>query len=342
MSEKFCIFCGKQPKNKNQEHIVPQWLIKMTGREKSDIFSLYPDAEKHIPFIRFTFPACTECNSKYSKMEAAVKPVLENILYGKTITGADASLLMDWFNKVRIGLWLSNMYYNPKLKKDIVPHFFIDSRVAKTDRMLSIQKLKLSDDEKRGIYFNGTNTHLFDYCPSAFTMVINDYYFFNASNNNLVSQRLGFPGITNVKAENEDTGLLSASFIQGSHKIANPVIQTFIPKQESITFYQPIYHDYLQSELFPISDYEANHSYDISSGIGGVFVQKGNFNNIRYLSQQDRINTKLKPLPVPDIASDVLKFQNAINSKNIITSPAVSVGEKINNIILTSMQNTKQ
>ena len=28
---KFCVFCGKKPENKNKEHIIPQWLIKLTG-----------------------------------------------------------------------------------------------------------------------------------------------------------------------------------------------------------------------------------------------------------------------------------------------------------------------
>ena len=127
MSEKFCIFCGEKPKDKNQEHVVPQWLIHMTKREKGDVFSLYPDAKMHLPFMRFTFPACTECNSKYSRMEAMVKPVLERVLSGQSISGADASLLMDWFDKVRIGLWLSNMYYNPKLKQAIGYLIFIIS-----------------------------------------------------------------------------------------------------------------------------------------------------------------------------------------------------------------------
>ena len=96
-------------------------------------------------------------------MEVAVKPVMESVLNGGAISGSDASLLMDWFDKVRIGLWLTKMYYNPKLKQEIVPHFFIDSRVAKTDRMLSIQKLQLSNPENKGIYFNGTQTQLFKY-----------------------------------------------------------------------------------------------------------------------------------------------------------------------------------
>ncbi len=339
MSEKFCIFCGEKPKDKNLEHVIPQWLIRMTGREKSDtgdIFSLYPDAEKHIPFMRFTFPACTECNSKYAKMESAVKPVLEKILSGQAISGSAASLLMDWFDKVRVGLWLSNMYHDSKLKQDVMPHFFIDSRVAKTDRMLSIQKLQLSNDENKGIYFNGTQTQLFNYCPSAFSMVINDYYFFNASNNNLVSSRLGFPGLANVKIEDVFTGTLSADFIKGRNKITNPVIQTFIPNKESITFYQPIYKEHLQNPDFPINDYVIEHSYNKDSGLGGVFVQKGNAGNTKYLNPDDKVHIKLKAVQFPNIANDVLQFQNAIQSKNIISSPDVILGAKINSIILES------
>ena len=152
MSEKFCIFCGKTPENKNLEHVIPQWLIRMTSRERKDVFSLHPDHDKHIPFIQFKFPACTTCNTKYAHMEALAKPVIEKVLAGQSISGSEASLLMDWFDKVRVGLWLTNMFYDKKLKHDVMPHFFIDSRVAKTDRMLSIQKLSLEKGEDQGLF----------------------------------------------------------------------------------------------------------------------------------------------------------------------------------------------
>ena len=341
MSEKFCIFCGKKPENKNLEHVVPQWLIKMTGRERKDIYSLYPEYDKHIPFIQFKFPACTACNTKYAKMEALVKPVLENVLAGKSISGSDASLLMDWFDKVRIGLWLSNMFYDKDLKTDVEPHFFIDSRVAKTDRILSIQKLQLSNDENKGIFFNGTRTRLFNYCPSAFTMVINDYYFFNASNNNLVSPRVGFPGLVDVKLEEAASGALSTNFVKGRNKIANPIIQSFIPNKESITFYQPIYRDYCGMPEFPINNYVTEHSYDSKSGLGGVFVQKGNAGNTRYLKQDDKVGTKLQALPMPDLIRDVLQFQNTIQSKAVVSSPETILGSKINAVYLEAMKREK-
>ena len=341
MSEKFCIFCGKTPENKNLEHVIPQWLIRMTGRERKDVFSLHPDHDKHIPFIQFKFPACTTCNTKYAHMEALAKPVIEKVLAGQSISGSEASLLMDWFDKVRVGLWLTNMFYDKKLKHDVMPHFFIDSRVAKTDRMLSIQKLSLEKGEDQGLFFNGTGTQWFNYCPSAFTMVINDYYFFNASNNNLLSPRVGFPGLKSVKLEDQDKGLLSTDFIPGRHKVANPIIQSFIPDKNSITFYQPIYRDYCAMPDFPIDNYVIEHSYDKTVGLGGVFVQKGKENNIRYLQPNDKVGIKLQPVSEPDLGSDVLKFQNAINSKNIISGHTVSVGEKLNSIMLKSMQKTK-
>jgi hypothetical protein len=29
--DKFCVFCGEKPENKNKEHIIPKWLIELTG-----------------------------------------------------------------------------------------------------------------------------------------------------------------------------------------------------------------------------------------------------------------------------------------------------------------------
>ena len=341
MAEKFCIFCGEKPKKKNMEHVIPQWLIRLTGREGQDVFSLYPEYDKHMPFMQFKFPACTICNTKYAEMEGQVRPIMEKILAGQSVSGVEASLLMDWFDKIRVGLWLVNMFFDSKLRKEVSPHFFIDSRVGKTDRMLSIQKLKLGSDENKGIFFNGTRTPWFNYCPSAFTMVINDYYFFNASTNNLVSPRVGFPGITDVKLEDVESGALSSNFIKGRRKIANPVIQSFIPNKESITFYQPIYRDYYLMPEYPIDNYVLNHSYDSNVGLGGVFVQKGNAGNTKYLQQNEKIGTNLHPVPMPDLERDVLQFQNAVQSKNIISSPETSIGAKINTIMLNATQKQK-
>lgn len=342
MSEKCCVFCGEKPKDKNQEHVIPQWLIRMTDLGKKEVLNVHPDEDRHISFMHFTFPACTECNSRFSKMEATVKPVLERVLAGQSISGADASLLMDWFDKIRIGLWLANMYYDPQLKQAVKPHYYIDFAVAKKDRMLSIQKINLKPGEDKGMYFGGTKTPLFNYSPVAFTVLINDYYFFNASTHNLVSPRVGFPEIKSTTLKDGEKGLLEMDVdYNGRHKVVNPVIQTFTPNIDAITFYQPIYRDFIAEPGFPVDEYMAQHSYDTTKGLGGVFVQKGFAQKAKYMTENERVSMNLNPISKPDLAKDVLTFQNAIESKAIISSVDTRNGVMLNAMILKSMEKQK-
>ena len=338
MSEKFCIFCGKKPENKNLEHVIPQWLIRLAGQERKDVFAFLQKEHRHLTFLNYKFPACTKCNTKYADMEARVKPVMENVLSGGTISGTDASLLLDWFDKVRVGLWLTEMFYNPKLKDEVEPHFFIDSRVGTADRMLSIKKLDIGATDG-GILFNGTNSVLFTYCPSAFTMVINDYYFFNASNTNIVSPRIGFPIVRHAVVMDKTTGKFSGDIDFGRQKILSPVIKGFLPDKDSITFYQPIYKDFIGVPMpDTTAEYVAQHSYDAANGIGGVFVQKGNTNNIRYLQETDKTNINIKPIKFPDIARDVVNFQNTIYEVSPVKNAETQLGMMINKQFL---ENTK-
>ncbi len=342
MSEKFCIFCGGKPQKKNREHVIPQWLIHMTGREKKDVFTEFPEDAKHMAFMNFTFPACEKCNSDYSALEIAAKAVMEKVLAGGKISGTEASVLMDWFDKVRVGLWLSWMYYDPKLKAAVQPHFFINSRVGTSDRMLNIRKLNLSDKENKGILFLGTNSTWFNYCPSAFTMVINDYYFMNASTNGLVSQHLGFPVIRKPEIFDEDTGRFCAEIELGNQKIINPVVKGFIPHSESVTFYQPMYHEIASSKDNSSAwRYLTEHSYNPDNGTGGVFFQKGNINNIRYLQPESLANLKMKPSMWPELESDVLKFQNTIAEKSLIQTRESQIGMKQNMFVLERIKRQK-
>lgn len=338
MAEKFCIFCGNKPKDKNMEHVIPQWLIKMTGREKKDVFSLYPENSKHLTFMNYKFPACEACNTKYAEMEAKVKPVMEKVLEGKTITGQEASLLMDWFDKIRIGLWLAEMFYDKDLRKNVAPHMFIDSRVGRKDRLLSIQKLDI-EPEKHGILFGGTTTPWFNYAPCAFVMLVNNYYFFNASMDALISQRTGFPYVVNAKLSDASKGRYWFDIVKGIKRVVNPIVQTFIPNQNALAFYQPIFKDYVCfADKYIQSDYVEQHCYDIKNGLGGVFAQHGNKANIRYLNQDDKIGVSLRENPVPNIAQDIIKFQIAIGKKSRMRSPETENGLQFNEFALSQMQ----
>ena len=133
--EKKCIFCGEKPKNKNKEHVVPRWLIALTGNPTREwhlgIQSSEPGKpERRFSADRYTFPACEKCNNKYSGLEAKAKESIQKLLDDNDLLGSEWDNLLDWFDKVRIGLWIGNMILN----KDWPipdPNFYIDHRLAK-------------------------------------------------------------------------------------------------------------------------------------------------------------------------------------------------------------------
>ena len=338
MSGKFCIFCGEKPKNKNLEHVIPQWLIRLSNNEHEDVYSLFPEGHRKINFMQFKFPACTECNSKYAELEAKVKGIMEKVLAGQSINGMEASLLMDWFDKIRVGMWLTHMCFDHDLKNNIQPYFFIDSRVARADRMLSVHKILESNTEP-GVLLGGISSPLFMYSPSTFTMRINNYYFINASTPNLVSPRVGFPSVANVYLRNMDEGTFNCDIINGRDKVVNPIIQSFIPNKDSITFYQPIYKDFVSFKTFPKDDYLIQHSYDEANGLGGVFVQKGNVGNTRYLNPTDNVSLRLKVRAPFDMLKETFATQNAVNAMTKTQNYETVYGAYLNNLFLKTRGN---
>ena len=77
----FCIFCGAPPSEKTREHIVPQWLLRMTGDPNRPAnFGrdwMSPDFKQRIySWNAFTFPACDKCNAEWSELEGKVKIIV--------------------------------------------------------------------------------------------------------------------------------------------------------------------------------------------------------------------------------------------------------------------------
>ena len=195
---KFCVFCGNPPVDKNREHIIPQWLIKYTGRGKMPAVKIIKDGElkPSISYMNFTMPACEACNEKFSALEGAVKPILLNVLADKPVTAREISILLDWFDKVRLGLRLSMVYLQKGLNME-KPHTFITQRVGLTDRMLIIEKIQPQPDVR--LAFPDTHTHYFKSAAQSFQFIIDNYVFTNASAYFVVSQKLGFPYATTIQ-----------------------------------------------------------------------------------------------------------------------------------------------
>ncbi len=61
-------------------------------------------------FDSLVFPACTRCNELFSAFEDHAKTVVESLCRKEPITSENYVFLLDWLDKVRIGLWLGYRY----------------------------------------------------------------------------------------------------------------------------------------------------------------------------------------------------------------------------------------
>lgn len=308
--KKFCVFCGNTPENKNKEHVLPQWLSKYTGRYHS-ICEMGDITNAKIPFCALTFPACTKCNEEFGRMEAAVKPILMDLVESKPLNASQISLLLDWFDKIRVGLWLSELTLAKQVDK-IEPKFHIADRVGIKDRVLIIERIK---DAGQGLSFIGTDAPLFYEMPSAFALVVNDFVFINASEIGLVSNRLGFPQVGKMKmTQNRYQQIMELS--SGRNKTAHPVVSDIQASPNRTIVYQPMYRWYpafAETPQFQVP-YVLNHSLDYANGVGGIFYQRGD-NQIKYLSGDGSVSLAPRPQDMsrmPDLCADVFKLQSYV------------------------------
>jgi hypothetical protein len=192
--EKFCVFCGNKPQKKNNEHILPQWLIELTGDPKRVVRLGDDKTKKGFPtrsfsFDQFKFPSCTSCNEEFSDLETYAKIIVDKIMLLDDLSAAELSVLLDWFDKIRIGIWLG-FFYLDKNWAGIKPLFYIRQRMGEHDRLLCIYK---ASSDRKCLTFVGCDTPLFYYAPCCFTLRINSFYFFNMSYPFLFARRMGLP-----------------------------------------------------------------------------------------------------------------------------------------------------
>lgn len=194
--ERVCIFCGGQLRSKTLEHVLPQWLIDLTGNPKRTAEFGYKKLEggqfvkRRFAFDAFKFPSCKECNQKFAGLEAGVKVIVQKMMLENSLSESELSTLLDWFDKVRIGLWLGylNLDRNPL---GISPNFHVQNRIRYHDRMLAI--FREGGNMVEGLSFVGCDTPAFAQAPSCFSMRINGLWFLNMSYPYLLARRMGFP-----------------------------------------------------------------------------------------------------------------------------------------------------
>lgn len=279
-SNQFCVFCGNRPKKKNKEHILPQWLIALTGKPSRvvDIALDYRNG-KTISFSwsSFVAPACEKCNSAYANLECSAKLLVEKLIAREELTASEYILLLDWLDKTRIGLWLA-YYQLQKNPANIAPHFHINSRIASKDRMLAVYLM-----QTRNIGMNpvGVEPPMFHYMPSCFMLNINNVAILNMSCDYLCAGRCGFPAPKVREWLLDDGGMLSFDEFTASMQVMHPILNRGIFKP-SIHLYQPIMQRSTANKddtscigvQNPNDEFLCNHTIPSSPNQGVLFRQE--------------------------------------------------------------------
>lgn len=272
--EKFCVFCGRPPQDKNKEHVIPQWLIKMTGNpNRTAAFGVdmmkKPFAPRLFSFDSLTFPACSNCNEAFSNLETATEPVVRKLLSEQAVNENEFITLLDWLDKVRVGLWLGYLYLD-KNPLTIKPSFHIETRLGRLDRSVTFVKI---ENAKTALSFIGPESRFYQLTPTFLALRINGLCLVNASGVSLCSQRLGFPFAQpiGVRADHK----LDVSLNLGSGRVMYPVER--VPRLPNVvSIYQPVFRTFLESddgEEFLQDEWVRTHTANFDKGYGKLFLQ---------------------------------------------------------------------
>ena len=248
--------------------------MKLTGDPSRSVslgLSMSPDGSPKslfYAFDEFKFPACGSCNKIYSKLEDQTKIIFTKMFASQPLTAHELHILLDWLDKVRIGLWLAYFYLDHNVA-GIQPHFFIGSRIGLEDRMIEIYR---SDYDGKGLSFICANTPAFKMLPSAFTLVVNNLFLLNVSYNFYLSRRMGLPFPRKVAFM--DDGRWAIDPEEGLKRKINPIVRdSFQPR--GIQILQPIFGRYKAipgARAYYENDYVRAHSMDFDRGIGKIFL----------------------------------------------------------------------
>ncbi|MEK4327193.1 hypothetical protein MKX70_15325 [Paenibacillus sp. FSL R7-0312] len=304
------------------EHIIPQWLLKMTGTPIREAFfgiHLKEIREIKFRFNSFVFPACTICNNDFSKLENEVKPVIEKVLNNQPLMSIEINLMLDWFDKIRIGLWLAFYNLNNNFA-EIAPKFFIKDRIGARDRLLVIYKGENITD---GINFCGVQFPLFQNLPSCFLLRINNTFFLNISKEFLFAKNIGFPypiryleNVNNYQAMKIRKGkslivppFIEKRFIDGGFEIYQPIINREL-----------FASDPNENDLYD-NEFVRNHMLNWEEGKGAIFTKTGHFISV-HNSPEELIN--IRPSKIYDaveffneLAIHTFEFQNFLLKQEI-------------------------
>ena len=310
-----CVFCGKPPEDKNKEHILPQWLLSLTGDPNRTVtFGSNYETGKPISFSwkSFTVPSCTVCNEKFSDFENEIKTIVEKLLEKKELTSNEVIKLLDWFDKVRIGLW-HNYYYIEKNKGFILPRLFINNRAGKKDRFLQIHFLH-SEKQQLGLNAFGVETLSFQYSPTCFALRVNNLLMINGSTDFIISKNCGFPYPKKIIPRDNET--LEFSDWEYDRTTHSDIQQIEIAKGV-LTAMQPIHSEIKCLSNYYSDSYLIANTIGVKSQVGTLFRIQNNscisINNLDTLLEYEDVKGE-DCKRAGDLISMVYKLQNVFLS----------------------------
>lgn len=244
---RFCVFCGKQPEDKNNEHVIPRWLIEITGDPKRLIqigpFINREEIFERFAFDQFRFPACSSCNYAYAEFESRSKSIMEKLLRLGSASAEDFDAILDWFDKVRVGLWLG---YHQLLDKNfwgISPNYYISDRIGTTNRLLLIYR---TEGARPRVNFAGIGLPAFALSPTCFTLIVNDLFFVNIATDFLLARRAGLPYPESVSVRDDNRLVFPVPLLSGTEQLEYPIMGYDYDRRCTIVA-QPIFKKYLES-----------------------------------------------------------------------------------------------
>ena len=220
--------------------MLPQWLLRMTGDPNRVVtfgINFEKQTELEFSWSSFVMPSCAACNERFSQLEADVKPIVESLIDRSAIEAAAYLTLLDWLDKVRIGLWLAyhTLQANPT---GIQPAFHISSRIGTKDRLVAVHPL---ETENRGLNAFGVESFVFQRTPSCFALRVNNLLLINASSDFLFAARVGFPfpRVREQLIDGPNAGMLYLQDFACTRRIKRPLLRMKLHKP-SVLLFQPI------------------------------------------------------------------------------------------------------
>jgi len=327
VTNRFCVFCGNPPEKKNREHILPQWLLELTGDPKRVInFGTNFNNGRTIRFdwSNFCVPACESCNAEFSDLEARAKTYVQKLIAREALSSIDYSDFMDWLDKVRVGIWIAYHFIqgNPT---NIDPSFHIKTRICQKDRMVAIYPIA---GDGVGLNAFGVESLVFHRQPSCFALRINDILILNMSSDYLFSARCGFPFPKSryTTLDGDSPYLMHLSDFQITRRIKHPLLRKIIAKPV-IHLYQPIMKKTIDESFQSgfLGDYNRFDSYLAQHTMPPYPTGKG----VLYFQHQDHVepifdfdqpiefeNIKVsESKPMYELVKQVYEFQNYLYDK---------------------------